>query len=134
MLRFVLVGLGTGLIFGVMDGLINANPLARRLAEVYAPVARTGVNVLAGIAIDLVYGFAIAGVFALVAPALPGQGGLAKGLALGAGLWFFRTVMAVASAWMMHRVTPGWAGYQLAAGLVEMLVLGAMVGLLLSPG
>jgi hypothetical protein len=129
--NFVLVSLGTGLLFGVMDALINANPLAIRLHAVYAPIAKTQVNAPAGIAIDLAYGFVIAGVFALLSPALPGQSGLMKGLALGLGLWFFRVVMAVASTWMTQNVPPALLGYQLSTGLAEMLILGAFVGLFL---
>jgi len=52
-----------GVLFGAMDALINATPLARRLHSVYAPVAKTSVNALAGIVIDLACGFVIAAVF-----------------------------------------------------------------------
>jgi hypothetical protein len=131
MLNYVLVSLGAGVLFGVMDALINANPLAQQLYSAYAPVARSDINAAAGIAIDLVYGFAIAAAFLLLAPSLPGSSGLLKGLALGVGMWFFRVVMSVATAWMMHKVPAGLLGYQLVTGLIEMLVLGAFVGLFL---
>lgn len=131
MLNFILVSLGTGLLFGAMDAAINANPLAMRVYEVYAPIAKASVNAPAGIAIDLVYGFVIVAVFWLLAPGLPGGSGLMKGLALGGGIWFFRVVMAVATTWMTQNVPPALLGYQLATGLIEMLLLGAFVGLLL---
>lgn len=130
-MNYVLVSFGAGVLFAVLDGLINANPLARDLSAVYAPIARQGVNVAAGIAIDLAYGFVIAGTFWLIAPALPGGSGLVKGLALGAGIWVFRVVMSVASTWMTQNVPPALLGYQLATGLAEMLLIGAFVGLLL---
>ena len=38
MLRFVIIGLLSGLLFGVMDAAINANPLAQRLYAVYKPL------------------------------------------------------------------------------------------------
>ncbi len=131
MLNFALVSLGAGILFGFMDGLINANPLAQKLSAVYAPIAKTGINVPAGIAIDLVYGFVIVGIFTLLHTALPGQSGLVKGLSLGLGMWFFRVVMGVATTWMTQQVPLGLLGYQLAAGLAEMLILGAFVGILL---
>ena len=134
MLNLVIVSLATGVLFGAMDAAINANPLAQRLNAAYAPVARTGINVPAGIVIDLLYGFVIAGVFVLLAPSLPGAAGVTKGLALGLGIWFFRVVMAVATTWMTHRVPPALLAYQLVTGLGEMLVLGAFVGLWLTPG
>lgn len=134
MLNFVLVSLAAGLLFGTMDALINANPLGQRLNAVYAPVMKKDINAAAGIAIDLAYGFVIAGVFVMLAGSLPGDSGLTKGLALGLGIWFFRVVMSVATTWMTHRVPASLLAYQLATGLAEMLVLGGFVGLLLRLG
>jgi hypothetical protein len=49
----------------LLDGLINANPLAASLYEVFKPIAKTSINFQAGIVIDLIYGFVMAGVFLL---------------------------------------------------------------------
>ncbi len=130
MLNLILVSLLTGVLFGAMDALINANALARRLGAVYAPVAKAEINAPVGVVIDLVYGVVITLVFVQFASALPGASGLAKGLALGMGMWFFRVVMSVVTTWMTHRVPPALLGYQLVTGLGEMLVLGAVVGTL----
>ena len=54
---YVIVSVVGGILFGILDGVINANSLAQRLYAVYKPIARTSINPLAGIAIDLVYGF-----------------------------------------------------------------------------
>ena len=133
MLRYLLVSLGSGLLFGVLDGLINANPLAARLYEAYKPIARPSVNALAGIAIDLSYGFILAAMFLVLYESLPGQAGLVKGLSFGVLVWFLRVVMQAASTWMMFTV-PGQAiAYGLIAGLAEMLVLGGLYGLALKP-
>ncbi len=134
MLRYLTVGVVSGLLFGVLDGVLNANPLARRLLAVYEPIAKTSVNVGAGMLIDLLYGFVLAGMFRLVCPCLPGASGLAKGLSFGAGLWFLRVVMSAASTWMMLRVPAATIAYGVAAGLVEMLALGVLYGLALTPG
>ena len=56
MVRYVIVSLASGILFGTMDALINANPLAQKLYKVYQPIARTGVNAAAGIVIDLCHG------------------------------------------------------------------------------
>ncbi len=82
MTSYIIVSLISGVLFGVLDGLINANPLAVRLYEVYKPIAKTSVNFIAGIAIDLAYGFILAGLFLLLYPALPGASGLVKGVSL----------------------------------------------------
>lgn len=133
MIRFVIVSVVSGLLFGTMDGLINANPLAQRLFQVYKPIAKSSVNAPVGVVIDLVYGFAMAGIFLLFFKSLPGEAGLVKGLGFALLVWFFRVVMSVASQWMMFEVPAGALGYTLFAGLGEMLVLGVLYGLTLGP-
>jgi hypothetical protein len=116
-----------------MDGLINANPLSQRLYEVYKPIARTSVNAPAGIVIDLVYGFAMAGLFLVLYKSLPGEAGWKKGLSFGVLAWFFRVLMAAASQWVMFEIPAGTVAYTLVTGLGEMLVVGLLCGLLLRP-
>ncbi len=129
-LRVLIVGAGAGVVFAVLDGLLNANPVAQRLYAVYKPIARQSVNAPLGLAFDLVSGVVMAALFALLAPALPG-GPLAKGLAFGLVAWFFRVAMGVAGQAVMFNV-PGTAlAYSLAAGLAEMSILGALYGLAL---
>jgi hypothetical protein len=45
MIRYIIISLASGVLFGAMDGLINANPLAQRLYQVFKPVAKTSINV-----------------------------------------------------------------------------------------
>ena len=130
-MRYIIVSVVSGILFGVLDGLINANPLAQRLYEVYEPIARTSINGFAGIAIDLAYGFIMAGVFLLLYRCLPGKTGLAKGVSFAVLVWFFRVVMAAASQWMMFDVPVEALVYSLVAGLGEMLILGVLYGLTL---
>ena len=132
-LRFILVSIGSGILFGMMDGFIHANPIARRLYKVFDPIAKESINVPVGFVIDLVYGFALAGAFLLLHAALPGGSGVVKGLVLGGLVWFARVFMQAASQWMMFKVPVKALLYTLAAGLVEMLVLGALYGLFLRP-
>jgi len=133
MARYLIVSVVSGILFGVLDGVINANPLAQRLYDVYKPIAKTSLNVPAGIAIDLAYGFILAGVFLLLYQSLPGDAGLLKGLSFALLIWFFRVVMGVASQWMMYNVSTDTLLYTLFAGLGEMLVLGVLYGLTLKP-
>jgi len=133
MMRYIVVSIISGFLFGTLDGLINANPLAQRLYEVYRPIARTSMNLPAGIVIDLVYGFVMAGVFLLLYKSLPGEAGLVKGISFAALVWFFRVVMYVATQWMIFNVPVGALLYTLVAGLGEMLVLGILYGFTLKP-
>jgi hypothetical protein len=131
MVRYILVSIASGILFGILDAAISANPVARRLYAVYRPVARESVNVAAGIAIDLAYGFSMAGLYLLLQPSLPGQTGVVKGLSYALLAWFFRVAMGVASEWMILRVPAATLVYKLLTGLGEMLLLGLLYGLVL---
>ena len=133
MIRYIIVSVVGGILFGAMDTLINANPLAQRLYEVYKPIAKESINVPAGVVIDLVYGFVMAGVFLLLYKSLPGEAGLLKGISLAFLVWFFRVVMYVASEWMTINVPINALIYRLLTGLGEMLILGILYGLTLKP-
>jgi hypothetical protein len=130
---YIIVSIISGIVFGILDGFINANPLATKLFEVYKPISRTSVNFVVGMIIDLAYGFILAALFLLVYPSLPGEAGLVKGVSFALMVWFFRTVMSVASQWMMFKVPVKSLLYTLLAGLGEMLILGLLYGLALQP-
>ena len=132
-MRYIVVSIVSGILFGIMDGVINANTLAQRLFAVYKPIVKTSLNIPAGIAIDLVYGFIMAGIFLLIRKSLPGEIGLVKGISFALLIWFFRVVMQVASQWMMFNVPAETLLYALLAGFGEMLVLGVLYGLTLKP-
>ncbi len=134
MVEFIIISIVSGFLFAILDGVINANPLGQRLYKVYAPIAKTSLNPLAGIVIDLVFGFVMAGIFLLLYHSLPGETGLIKGLSFAVMVWFFRVVMYVASQWMMFTVPVKTLLYTLATGFGEMLVLGVLYGLTLKPG
>jgi len=127
-LRYILVSVGSGMLFGLMDGFIHANPVAKRLFKVFEPIARKRINVPAGLVIDLVYGFALAGGFLLLRDSLPGASGIVRGLVYAGMLWFVRVVMQAATQWMMFTVPAKALAYTLVTGLIEMLVLGLLYG------
>src|SRR5512136_3357274 len=133
MIGYIVVSILSGILFGVLDGVINANPLAQRLYQVYKPIAKTSLNPLAGMLIDLVFGFVMAGLFLLLYPSLPGETGLVKGLSFAGLAWFFRVVMYAASQWVMFNIPVEASLYSLVTGLGEMLILGVLYGLTLKP-
>jgi len=133
MSSYILISIISGLLFAVLDGIINANPLAQRLYQVYTPIAKKSVNFIAGMVIDLIFGFAMTGAFLLLYQSLPGDAGIIKGLSYAVLMWFFRVVMSVASQWMMYTVPVKTLLYSLVTGLAEMLVLGVVYGLALKP-
>ncbi len=93
--RYFAVSTISGILFGIMDGYINSNSLAQSLFEIYKPIAKTSVNITAGIIIDLLYGLAMAGIFLLLYKSLPGEKGLLKGISFALIIWFFRVLMFV---------------------------------------
>ena len=131
MIRFVVVSVVGGLLFGTLDGLIHANPYSQKLYEVYKPISKTSVNIPAGVIIDLFYGFVMAGIFVLLYKSLPGETGIIKGISYAIFIWFFRVLMSVASQWMMYQVPSTALIYTLIAGFCEMLILGILYGLTL---
>jgi hypothetical protein len=133
MIGYIVVSVVSGILFGILDGAINANPLAQRLYEVYKPIAKASINLPAGIVIDLVYGLVMAGVFLLLYKSLPGETGLVKGMSFAFLVWFFRVVMYAASQWVMFNVPVEALLYSLVTGLGEMLILGVLYGLTLKP-
>jgi hypothetical protein len=133
MATYIVVSIVGGILFGILDGLINANPVAQRLYAVYKPIAKTSLNIVAGVAIDLAYGFILGTVFLLLYTSLPGEIGITKGLSFAILVWLFRVVMSVASTWMMFTVSARTLLYTLFAGLAEMLALGILYGLTLRP-
>ncbi|MBN1649150.1 MAG: hypothetical protein JW874_14025 [Spirochaetales bacterium] len=133
MIRYIIVCVVNGILFGTMDMVINANPLAQKLFQAYKPIARTSVNVPAGVIIDLLYGFVIGFLFLLFYKSLPSASGLVKGILFALVIWFFRVAMQVASSWMMYTIPFATLAYVLITGLLEMLVLGIIYGLFLFP-
>jgi len=133
MTLYIFVSIVSGIIFGLMDGVINANPIAVKLYEVYKPITKTSVNFIAGMIIDIAYGFILAAIFMLLYPSLPGMNGVVKGISFAGGVWFLRVVMGVASQWMMYKVPVKALLYTLITGLAEMLVLGILYGTTLKP-
>jgi len=133
MTRYIIVSISSGILFGILDGVLNANSLAQKLFAVFKPIAKTSINPMAGILIDLVYGFVMAGVFLLLYKSLPGETGLVKGLSFALLVWFFRVVMYTASQWVMFNVPIETLIYFLVTGFAEMLILGVLYGLTLEP-
>ena len=133
MLRFVIVCIANGLLFGMLDGIINANPLAVKLFEVYKPVSKERINVPLGISIDLLYGLIMGGIFLWMYSIFPTESALVKGLFFGAVVWFFRVFMGVMTELMTRKVSGKALLYTALSGLVEMLIIGLVYGAFLKP-
>lgn len=133
MVRFFIVSFVNGILFGIIDGFINANPYAQKIFEAYKPILKTSINAPAGIIIDLVYGLIIGFIFLVLYKALPGGTGIMKGIVFALIVWFFRVFMSAVSSWMMFNIPLITLFYVAITGLFEMLILGISYGLFLKP-
>ena len=73
LVRYLTASLFVGVTFVILDALLNANPVAQAAYAPLASVARREINVLAGVAIDLVYGFVLCAIFIWIQGPLPGN-------------------------------------------------------------
>ena len=131
MTRYIIVSTVSGILFGFLDGMINGNPLALKLFQIYRPISKTTINIQAGIIIDIFYGFAIAGIFLLLYKSLPGSTGLLKGISYALIIWFFRVIMYAVTQWMTLKVPVTTLCYIVITGFIEMILLGILYGLTL---
>jgi hypothetical protein len=129
--RFSVTSVAVGVAFVVLDAVLNANPIAQSAYAVFTPLARESVNASAGTLLDLAYGFALTAIFLRLWPALPGGTMLLKALSYSVLVWFFRVLMNVAGQWVTSAIPDVTVTYSLAAGLLEMLLLGSLLSLVL---
>ena len=120
---YLLVGLAGGVIFLMLDAIVNGNPLAQRLSSPYRPIARTRLMIIPALAIDILYGLAMAGLFLLLRGSFPG-GWVGAAISFGLLAWFFRVLMNALGQWVMFDIPVATHLYAISAGLLEMLALG----------
>lgn len=127
------MGLIAGVVFVMLDALINANPIGANALAFYKPVARGQFLMPVGIVTDIISGLVIVFFFALLYPSLPTSSGILKGLVFGLMLSFFRVVMNAAASFAMFEMPAGSLLYVLLSGILEMTLLGFLTGLLYRP-
>ncbi len=133
MTKYIIISTISGILFGVLDGIINGNPFAQKLFQAYKPISKTTINIPAGMFIDIFYGFVIAGIFLLLYKSLPGSTGIMKGVSFAFIVWFFRVVMYALTQWMTINVPVATLIYIVVTGLIEMILLGILYGATLKP-
>lgn len=82
-----------------------------------------------GLIFELINGFMLALIFAVIHPSLPGQG-WAKGISYGLLVWGLRVVMWAFSTYLMFDVPATSIAVTVATGLVEVLILGVAIAVI----
>jgi len=130
-MRFVVVSWACGILYWILDGVINWNPYALKLYQAHKSNVKMAFSISKSFFIYLIYGFVMAGIFLLLYKSLPGKIGIVKGMSFALIAWFFRGFMSIMTQWMMFNTPFKTMGYVAITGLLEALILGILLGLTL---
>jgi hypothetical protein len=86
-----------------------------------------------GLIFELINGFILALIYALLHASLPGRGWV-KGISYGLIVWGLRVVMWAFSTYMMTDMSPILIGINVVTGLVEVLILGVAIAAIYGTG
>jgi hypothetical protein len=134
--RLLVTGLVAAVLFLVLDmalGMVGGW-LGRRLFRLPSaqPAGIEG-KIKLGLLFELVNGFLLALIYAVIHTGLPGQGWI-KGLSYGLIVWALRVVMWAFSTYMMTDLAPATIGITVGTGLIEVLILGVVIALVYGAG
>jgi hypothetical protein len=79
-----------------------------------------------GLIFELINGFMLAVIYAVIHPSLPGRG-WKKGISYGLLVWGLRVVMGAFSTYMMTDMPPILIAINVVTGLIEVLILGIVI-------
>jgi cellulose synthase/poly-beta-1,6-N-acetylglucosamine synthase-like glycosyltransferase len=82
-----------------------------------------------GLLFEIVNGFMLAVIYAVIHPSLPGQG-WKKGISYGLIVWGLRVVMWAFSTYMMTDMAPVLIVINVVTGLIEVLILGIVIAVI----
>jgi len=82
-----------------------------------------------GLVFELINGFMLAWIYAVIHPSLPGQG-WKKGISYGLLVWGLRVVMGAFSTYMMTDTPPNSIAITVVTGLIEVVILCIVVAVI----
>ena len=134
--RFLLAGIASSVLFAVLDmafgmlgGLVSSKLFGLPAAQPADFEKKTRLALL----FEVINGFMLALIYALIQTSLPGQGWV-KGISYGLIVWGLRVVMWAFSTYVMTDMAPITIGINVVSGLVEVLILGVVIAALYGPG
>jgi len=110
------------MVFGVTGGWIVAQISGRPIRQPAGIEAKMAL----GLVFELINGFLLVAIYAVIHPCLPGRG-WAKGISYGLLVWALRVVMWAFSTYMMTDMSPLLIVVTVVTGLIEVLVLGVVI-------
>ena len=134
--RLIVAGIVASVLFLVLDaalgtagGLIGAQVFG--LPAEQPPGFEAKVKY--GLIFELINGFMLAVIYAVIHPSLPGQG-WRKGISYGLIVWGLRVVMGAFSTYMMTDTSPILIGINAVTGLIEVMILGIVIAAIYRAG
>jgi hypothetical protein len=134
MKRLLVAGIVASVLFLVLDGLlgITGGLIGQQVFGVTAgqpPQAK----MMIGLIFELINGFMLALIYAVIHRGLPGQG-WQKGISYGLIVWGLRVVMWAFSTYMLTDMSPVLIIITVVTGLIEVLILGVVIALIYREG
>ncbi|MFH1784658.1 MAG: hypothetical protein ABH868_07220 [bacterium] len=129
--RIIVGGIFIGLLLlfsGVMSGFLSVSVFKLPIFVCDSTLWHQQFNPALSVFLDIIYGIILAGLFNLLYMSIPGEG-LMKGISFGLIVWFFKVVMAMGSIRVMFDVSNKILMYWTFAGLVEMMIIGSVLGI-----
>jgi hypothetical protein len=132
--RFLAAGIVASVLFLVLDAIlgITGGLIGQQVFGVPAgqpPEAK----MMIGLIFELINGFMLALIYAVIHPGLPGQG-WKKGISYGLIVWGLRVVMWAFSTYMLTDMSPVLITITVVTGLIEVLILGVVIALIYREG
>ena len=134
--RLLVTGLVAAVLFLVLDMVLGmlGGWLGRRLFGLSpAQPAGIGAKIRLGLVFELINGFLLALIYAVIHTGLPGRG-WTKGLSYGLIVWALRVLMWAFSTYMMTDLAPATIGITVGTGLIEVLILGIVIAAVYGAG
>jgi hypothetical protein len=134
--RFLLAGFVASVLFLILDmgfGMLGELVGARLFGLPAAQLPGIEKKARLGILFEVINGFMLALVYALIHASLPGQGWV-RGISYGLVVWGLRVVMWAFSTFMMTDMSPILIGINVVTGLVEVLILGVAISITYGTG
>jgi hypothetical protein len=128
--RLVMTGIVTAILFLVLDMVLGAGGglMAQALGVPSTQPSGIEAKIPFGLIFEVVNGFMLAVIYAIIQPSLPGRG-WQKGLSYGLVVWGLRVVMWAFSTYMMTDMSPILIVITVITGLIEVLILGIVIAI-----
>jgi hypothetical protein len=134
--RLVAAGIAASVLFLVLDmllGTVGGFVGAQVLGVPFEQPPGIEDKIKFGLFFELINGFMLALIYAVIYRCLPGQG-WQKGISYGLIVWGLRVVMWAFSTFMMTDMPPALIAITVVTGLIEVLILGIVIAIIYRDG